>query len=222
MERIFSNVYRWSQPGRIGANRYGLTHTYFLKRKEGNLLVPHQTPPAKEDLDQIEDLGGIESQWVCHNHDVIKGGAHGELFERFGCRLHYHEAERQKVRKKTKCPEVEFDDRGTRHGGDFEVLFLPTCTPGHSIFRWRSRGKYYLITSHAIYLRDGAWDLSFYDKRSNEWRPQLSKLAKLHVDYVFPGYTALDEPGFFRLGDQERKSFAQAVRLKSREAVAVD
>ena len=79
MERIFANLYRCSAP-----NRRGTSHTYLLVRKEGNLLIGHQTAPQPEDFDEIEKLGGIHSQWICHHHDTIRNGVHEALHARFG------------------------------------------------------------------------------------------------------------------------------------------
>ena len=91
-------------------------------------------------------------------------------------------------------------------------MYWPTCTSGHCIFRWRSRGKYYLFTSHAIYARGQAWDLQCNERRLADLRPQLSKLSKLRVDYVFPGYSSTDERGFYQLNDEARKSLTRAMK----------
>jgi len=172
MERIFANLYR------VGAeNRRGTSHTYLLVRKEGNLLVCHQTRPSDEDM-----------------------------HARFGCEFHHHRDERKAVRKKTKCPEVQYGDDGLQFGPDFEALYFPACTVGHSVFRWRYRGKYYLFTSHAMYLRDNKWDIQ------SRPGPEATKLEKLRVDYVFPGYSNPDEDGFYRLNDQTKKSFSKTLR----------
>lgn len=213
MEQMFSNLYRVSSP-----NRRGTSHTYFLKRKESNLLVCHQARPSPEDLDEIESLGGIESQWVCHNHDLVRDGLHQDLFDRFGCSLHYHGTDRKRVRTRTKCPDVEFGDDGDQHRTDFEAFYLPTCSPGHSVYRWRNRGKYYLITSHSMYQQEGEWDLCFNQKLSDKWGPQLGALSKLRVDYLFPGYTGLEDEDFYRLSDQSRKSLSNAIRDKQKAA----
>ncbi len=214
MERIIANLYRCSSAKSKKEN----THTYFLQRDEGNLLVCHQTAPSSEDLDQIEGLGGIGSQWVCHQHDLIGNGLHDELYERFGCMLHHHRADVKGVRKKTKCPEVQFGNDGLEHGSDFEALYFPCCTDGFTIYRWRDRSKYFLISSHAICMRDGEWRVHFpYPAYRNDLlRPQIAKLAKTRVDYVLPGYTAPDEDEYYRLNDQSRKSLSATLRARSR------
>ena len=171
MERIFANLYRCG-----GApNKRGMSHTYLLVRKEGNLLVCHQSGPSKMEMGEIEKLGGIDSQWICHFHDTLLDGLHEKLHKRFGCMLHHNSIDRKGVRKKTKCPSVPFEDEGCQYGSDFEALHFPTCTAGHSVYRWRHRGKYYLFTSHAIYMRDNKWDLEFNPHRLAQWGPNSQK-----------------------------------------------
>ncbi|MBT4099702.1 MAG: hypothetical protein HOM68_15310 [Gemmatimonadetes bacterium] len=207
MERVFANLYRMGAP-----NRRGTSYSYLLVRKEGNLLVAHQSAPSRADIAEIKKLGGIESQWVCHQHDTLTDGAHEDLHDRFGCVLHHHTQDRPAVRKKTKCPVEQHGNEGLQYAPDFEVMYWPTCTSGHCIFRWRSRGKYYLFTSHAIYAQGNKWELQFNPRRMDQIGPQLSQLAKAQVDYVFPGYSPADESGFYRLNDQTRKSLAKAMK----------
>lgn len=216
MERIFANLYRFSAVA--NKKRNIMSHSYLLLRKEGNVMICHtKSGPPKEEFEAIEKLGGVGSQWVSHHHDIVKDGFHEALNARFGCELHYHRADRAGVRGKTKCPFEQFDDEGVEYGTDFEALYLPTCSVGHAVYRWRCRGKYYLFTSHAVYLRNGEWDLRFNDRRSELWRPHLGNLEKLRVDYVFPGYTEEGDDGeFYRLTDNDRKGFAKAVKAKYR------
>ena len=214
MERIFANLYRLGS----APNKRGTSHSYLLVRKEGNLLVCHQSGPSTKDIDQIQQLGGIESQWISHNHDTYVGGLHEDLNDRFACKLHHHRAERAAVRKKTKCPYEQFGNDGLQYGSDFEAHFFPSCTSGHSVYRWRNRGRYFLFTSHALYVRDNKWDFGLNPHRVGQWGPQIGKLAKLRVDYVFPGYTAPDDDAFYRLNDQMRKALSKALRAK-RKAV---
>ena len=163
-----------------------MSYTYFLMRREGNLLICHGSPPTEEDLDEIAELGGIDSQWICHQHDVLPEGAHEALHCRFGCALHLHRREQPAVRKKTKCPVEKHDDGGLAYAPDFEATYWPTCTSGHCIFRWKTRGKYHLFTSHAIYERDGRWELQCNKRRVDDLRPHAMTLSQQQVDYVFP------------------------------------
>ena len=70
MERVFANLYRIGAP-----NQRGVSYTYFLVRKEGNLLVGHQSQPSAADIDEIEQLGGVDSQWISQSAKPMTGGA---------------------------------------------------------------------------------------------------------------------------------------------------
>jgi glyoxylase-like metal-dependent hydrolase (beta-lactamase superfamily II) len=207
MERIFPNLYRISS-----APKEEVRHTYLLTRADGNLLVCHSGGPTDTELNEIEALGGIDSQWVCHQHDVNRDGLHENLHRRFGCELHHHRREKG-VRKKTECPVVQFDDDGLTLGSDFEALYYPSCTDGHTVYRWKSQDTYFLFTSHAFYYRKGEWELGvpMPSKRRALLRPQLAALADVHVDYVLPGYTAPDEDVQYQLDDTMRASFQKAL-----------
>ena len=214
MERIFANLYR------LGGDpdKRGRSHSYLLLRKEGNILVCHRSGPSTSEMKEIKRLGGIDSQWIVHHHDANREGVHEALHTLFGCELYHHSIDRKALRRKTKCPGVQFGDEGLQYGSDFEALYFPTCTAGHSVLRWRHRGRYYLFTSHAFYFRNSKWDLQFNRHRTALWRPQITKLRKLRVDYVFPGYTLPSEDVFYRLNDQTRKSLSRALNAKQKAA----
>ena len=214
MERIFANLFRISAP----KGKIRLSHTYFIKRKKGNILISHHSVPTPEDIAEIENMGGIESQWVCHSHDLLPKPIHEDLHAQFGCRLHYHEVERSPVQKKTKCPDTVFEGDRTMHGTDFEALYMPTCTAGHSFYRWHTRGKYCLFTSHAMYYRDGKWNLKFSPRTADYWLPQISEMANLQVDYVFPGYTPVKGPAFYQLDEKAKASLSDALKAKAKDA----
>lgn len=218
MERVFANLYR------IGGaqNRRGSAHSYLLVRKEGNLFVCHQSGPSPKEIAEIKRLGGIESQWICHHHDANREDVHEDLHKRFGCALHHHSAERAAVRKKTKCPNEQFGDEGIQHGTDFEGLFFPSCTAGHTVYRWKHRGKYFLFPSHAMNLREDKWEFGFNPWRVGAWGDQVPKLARLEANYVFPGYTGAGEDAFYRLNDQTRRSLARGLRAKLKSTLNRD
>lgn len=63
-----------------------------------------------------------------------------------------------------------------------------------------------------MYIRDNKWNIAC------RLRPQVAKVAKLQVDYVFPGYTGLEDETFYRLNDQLKKSFGRTLRAKLKSA----
>ena len=134
MHRILANLYRFDSKPRGKARR--TSYSYLLIRKGGNLLICSQGSPVTDHLDGIEALGGIHTQFLASYLDAKKGDYHEVLFERFGCNLSYHEAERKMARTKTKCPETSFGDEGLQLGSDFEAHHFPNrCQNGNSLFR---------------------------------------------------------------------------------------
>jgi hypothetical protein len=210
MERILPDVYHFEGNPKKSES----SHSYLLRRKEGNILVCHHGGPSSEDLKEIEKLGGIGSQWVCHQHDASSAGLHEELYARFGCMLFHHRRDQKMVTKRTDCPRVQFGDDGLEHGPDFEALYLPVCTDGFTIFRWHHAGKYFLFTSHAFEFEGGDWHIGvpYTAARKELWRPQVAKLAKWRFNYMFPGYTPAGDDGYYQVDEKAQKSFTKALR----------
>jgi len=69
-----------------------------------------------------------------------------------------------------------------------------------------------------MYYRDNEWDLRFNSNVADYWLPQVHTLANLQVDYLFPGYTSVEEPAFCQLDKKAKESLSDAVKAKSREA----
>ena len=123
------------------------------------------------------------------------------------------------VSKRTSCPTEHFGDDGFKYGSDFEAHYYPSCMDGHSIYRWQTGGKYYLFTSHSFILHEDTWNLFVPlgpKKRRDLMRPQLPKVAKLRIDYVFPGYSGneIEGDGFYKLTGKTRSSLKAAFRQK--------
>ena len=49
-------------------------------------------------------------------------------------------------------------------------------------------------------------------------RPPAAEVAKLQVDYIFPGYTAIEDASFYRLDDRLKRSFSRTIRARLRAA----
>ena len=220
MEKILPNLYRFSL-GPIG--KKGTFHTYLLVRKQGNILICHSNRGSTvlDHLDEIERLGGIDRQFVAHYHDAKRGDLHQVLYDRFGCKLSYHEAERKTIRTKTKCPEEEFGNDGLKLGSDFEAIYFPGHTVGMSIFRWKHRGKYHLFPSHVIRQGGGRWSINLDPAPNKNLQAQFKELPNLQVDFSFPGSTDGIGEEFHRCTDATRTSFRKAMkdRLKPRKKV---
>jgi hypothetical protein len=142
-------------------------------RKEGNLLLPSGDGggTVADLLNDIEALGGVDTQFVTHNHDV-NGPFQEAVYDRFEAKLSYHVAEHNAVVEKTKCPSVEFGDEGVQLGSDFQALYFPSCCAGSSLYYWQDSGNHFLFTSHVINMVEDGWqvglDLWQY-KNLREW-----------------------------------------------------
>ena len=213
MERIFANLYRFSDGPRGPAKK--MSYTYLLVRKQGNLLIRHWGLSSVFGyLDAIEELGGIDQQFVAHHHDAKRGDLHARLHARCGCKLNYHQAERRAVRIKTKCPEQEYGDEGLQLGSDFEAHFFPGHTAGMSIFHWRNRGKHFLFPSHVIQYHNDEWYVQFDPLLMSNLHAQFADLATLPVDYLLPGASAGDKEPIHQFTDSTRKLFHRTLRAK--------
>ena len=212
MERIFPNLFRFTDE----PYRRGRRFTYLLKRKQGNLLLTCQDGSVRDHFKDIEKLGGIDTQFINHNHDM-GGELHEAIHKRFGAKLFHHKAEKKKVEAKTKCPHEEFGDDGLQVGSDFEAIYFPSCTAGLSLYRWRHQGVHFLFTSHVIKMVQGDWHVSLHMKKSPPGLgPQFAQIAKLPVDYVLPNVCAYGQEEYHRFNDFTRKSFGTALRARLR------
>jgi hypothetical protein len=218
MESLFPNLYRFT-----GASARNETlFTYLIVREGGNLLLPCQDGPVREHFDDIEELGGVATQFVTHNHDV-DGALVEAVHDRFGAELCYHSAEQDAIAEKTKCQSVVFGDEGLRVGSDFQAIYFPSCCAGSSLYHWQHGGKHFLFTSHVINLVEGEWQngLDLWQYRNlREWsdsetppdpRPQLAKIAELSLDYTMPNVSVDDQEEYHQFSDDTRTSFFLAL-----------
>lgn len=226
MKRLFSNLYRIDGDPAKGMQ----SHSYLLVRKTGNLFICHQSVATPADVKEIESLGGIASQWVCHHHDANRTGGHEALAKAFGCALHLHKEDRTGARGKTKCTLESFGDDGLTLDDDFEAIYMPTCTRGHAVFAWRNRGKCHLFLSHAVSLEGDQWHFNLNRHNGRPWgenciiwqaytiQPAFTRLKELTVDYVHTGYTDVGDEACLRLDDRKRRALTRAVNSNLKRA----
>ena len=213
MKRIFANLYRFDSKPR-GKTRT-VSHSYLIVRKQGNLLICNKYAPVTDYMDEIDELGGIDTQLIALCLDASPGDYHDELHACFGASLCYHEAERKMTRTRTKCPEIMFGDGGLKIGRDFEVFLFPNKGhTGTSLFRWRNRGKSYLFTARLLRIIKNEWAMRFDPQLWPEKRALFDTLPILDSDYVLPGGTPELEEDIHRLNDSLRKSLASVIQKK--------
>jgi len=180
------------------------TWSYLVVRKDGNLLLPGYVPALIDHLDEIEKLGGVQFQFITHFHD-IEAETNEVLHRRFGCKLFHHKAAIAKVRSKTKCPSEEFSGEGIRLGSDFESVNFPGHTPGHTVYRWKYRGKSFLFSGHVMKLIFGRWELFFKPTKSDRYDDLCE------ADYLLPSSSPHGLEDYHRFIVPTRTSFREAV-----------
>lgn len=219
MDLLFPDLYRFTGESPRGESLY----TFLLIREDGNLLLPCQNGSVADHFDEIEELGGIQTQFVTHNHDV-DDEVHKAVHDRFGAKLHYHETERGDISKKNGCPSEEFGDDGVAVGSDFRAIYFPSCCVGSCLYQWTSHGKEFLFTSHVINMVDGQWkmDLDLWQYRNlRDWgegqmppdpRSRIASVGEIRLDYTMPNVKAEEE--YHQFTDETRSSFRETLEAK--------
>ena len=218
-KQIFANLYRIDSHLRKKSGK--VSYSYLLVRKQGNLLICNQQSLVDGCLEEIDALGGIDTQLIARYTDSKRGDYHDMLHRRFGCKLCYHEAERSMTRTKTKCPAVTFGDDGLEIGADFKAhLFSNHHRSGACLFSWRYRGKNYLFSGGGAKPGDDEWDMHFDPELWPEKRALFGELLKLKLDYMLPDSSAAGEEDIHRFTEKTRRLFFRSIRskLKPRQA----
>jgi hypothetical protein len=195
MECIFPNLYRFTDFWSKG-RRYG----YLVVRREGNLLLHGFVSSLYSHFEDIDKLGGVDLQFITHYHD-LNPEFHEKAYDRFGCKLCYHKAAGAKVRERTNCPSNEFGNHGLQLGSDFEVVYFPGHTRGHSVHRWCHQRKEFLFSGHVMKLVDGNWELFF--------NPTVAPIDADFDDFIETDFL-LPTSSYF--GEEEYHTFIEQTR----------
>ncbi|HCL30185.1 MAG TPA: hypothetical protein DIC52_17345 [Candidatus Latescibacteria bacterium] len=158
-------------------------------------------------FEEIEKLGGVDLQFITHGHD-LNPAFHAEAYDRFRCKLCYHKAAAAVVRKKTQCPAQEFGHDGLQLGADFEAIYFPGHTPGHSVYRWRRSGTRFLFTGHVMIFDGGRWKLNYNPTKAPKGT-QFDHLAE--AEHFLPTH-AYGTEEFHTLNKRTRALFLEAVK----------
>lgn len=154
----------------IGAN------SYFLVRKEGNILVdvPRFSKPL---LKKLEVLGGIKYIYMTHKDDI---GSYEKFREYFNAQTIFHEDDFNKHITSADITLSGEDDFIL----DEEVRIIPVAghTKGHTVLLYKNR---YLFTGdHLAYKAKGDYLYMFENYCWYDWNKQLDSLQKL-LKYKF-------------------------------------
>ena len=152
------------------------THAYLLAHPDGNILIYNTN--NEEDLQHIEDLGGIRYQLLTHRDEA--GASLNRIRERFGSTLMFSESEAEAISQYAKAD--RFFDDGDHKLGDIDVLETPGHTSGSVSFVYPSPyGKTYLFTGDAFFQWNGRWATLILKKAGGTKPALINSLHKLRV-----------------------------------------
>ncbi len=158
MLEIMPGIYK-IEPGKITPSKY---ISFFVQRKEGNLLFPCLASASTfmPSWAEIHELGGVSKQLLGDMHFATK---HNDvLFDEFGAKTYCSEIEEPDVRRKVRHVATFHFERTEIAPG---VVAIPT--PGH-----RPGAVSYLLESHGsrvLFVGDSIW----HD--GNSWAALASK-----------------------------------------------
>ncbi|MGH0003331.1 MBL fold metallo-hydrolase [Pseudovibrio ascidiaceicola] len=182
MNKIYADLWQVPLETRFGTL---LSHAYFLKTPERNILISHF-----EDLGaapQLRELGGVDEQYLTHNHEITESV--GELRFVLGSKLIGHE-NIAKFFDNDVSPDQLLEGSGPFVGADgFQAIYTPGHTDNNLCFYYPSPvGKNYLFTGDTIYLDNGRFKTLVMSSDGGNKQgliDTLRKLRELPVDVIF-------------------------------------
>ncbi len=172
MEQVYPDLWQTKRHSSGILNSY----TYLLEHPDGNILFYNTN--NEEDLQYIEDLGGIKYQLLTHRDEA--GASLNRIRERFGSTLMFSEGEAEAISKYAKAD--RFFDYGDHKPGDIDVLETPGHTSGSVSFVYQSpHGKTYLFTGDTFFQWNGRWATLILNKAGGAKPALINSLHKLRV-----------------------------------------
>lgn len=171
------------------------THAYLWQRPAGNVLF--YSPASDADFDAIDELGGVDGQYLSHLDEA--GPNLARIAERFGRQLHAPAAELREIAQHGR---VDVPLEAVRHVdlNGVEVLPTPGHSPGSTCYLVTGvGGDRYLFTGDTIFpAGDGTWSTFVVPGRGDAaaMRDSVKLLGTVAPDLVissaFAGETAIE------------------------------
>ena len=149
MENVIRGLYA-SAPEPLGFGPSLEIRAFLLQREGGNLLI-YRSAALEQDLETVNDLGGISLQYLNHHHEASP--ACDWVANTFGAPLHVHEDDAPATSKICEVGET-FSERH-KLGDDFEVIPIPGHTPGATAFLWDTGEHRVLFTGDTVFFGRG-------------------------------------------------------------------
>ena len=154
------------------------SHAYLLTRPQGNVLIYNLGEDQDDDLDKIEELGGVAVQVLSHHDETSP--AIGQIRDRFSSRLAYHEADDERIRHNGEADLYVSSGCADPVLDGIEVLDTPGHTPGSVSLRYESpHGKSYLFTGDTIVPSARGWATGVYAEIGSDASDLVDSLKSL-------------------------------------------
>ena len=180
------------------------THAYLLTRPQGNLLIYSVGDDQGDDLDQIEQLGGVQMQLLSHRDE--SGPWLNDIRARYDCRLACSAGEASAVAEHAAVDLIVDPDCDESDLDGLEILATPGHTAGDISFRYRSpHGKTYLFTGDVVFPDRGGWGVFVFEAAGGDagtLERSLEQLRDVDPDLVLSS-ASVGEPSVVSVSGEQ-------------------
>jgi glyoxylase-like metal-dependent hydrolase (beta-lactamase superfamily II) len=190
MNTVISGLYA-AEPEPLGFGPSLEIRAYLLQREGGNLLI-YRSAALEQDVETVNDLGGISRQYLNHHHEASP--ACDWVANTFGAPLHVHEDDAAATAEICNV-DATFSERH-KLDEDFEVIPIPGHTGGATAFLWDSGQHRVLFTGDTIFFGRSKWRAAVLDGVSDRERyiESLELIRTLDFDLLVPGIAPAGRP----------------------------
>src|SRR3712207_4778101 len=191
---------------------------FLLQRERGNLLI-YRAATLEQDIEEINDLGGIWRQYINHHHEASP--ACDWVARTFDAPLHVHEADAQTASEICCNVSQTFSERHELDE-DFEVIPIPGHTSGATAFLWDTGQHRALFTGDTLFFLRDKWVAAVLEGVSDRehYIESLERVRTLDFDLIVPGIAAAGQPyyAFVEKAEAERRIDEILERLRCGES----
>lgn len=180
-----------SAPEALGFGPSLEIRAFLLQREQGNLLL-YRSATLEQDVEAVNDLGGISRQYLNHWHEASP--ACDWVANTFDAPLYVHEEDAPSASEICNVAET-FSERH-KLDEDFEVIPIPGHTAGATAFLWDTGEHLVLFTGDTIFFSRGRWRAAVLAGVSDRERyiESLELIRTLDFDLIVPGIAPAGEP----------------------------
>ena len=157
-------------------------HSYFIQRKEGNVLIDSPRYVAKL-VEAFERMGGLTDILLSHQDDVADADKYAD---RFNARVWVHEDDRSAAPYATNLLE---GTQTTNIGGNLSAIPVPGHTRGSVVYLWRDT---YLFSGDSLAWSRETHDLIAFRQACwyswSELKRSLARLRQYPFEWILPGH----------------------------------